>query len=559
MVKTHFLLVLCALVILSLSRTESTVAPEASQDTENQTTVTTMGTYIKFENYSSILLANSKLLNEEDSDSQFYERGEFSFDYIVKVNIGKDFFNLKLDLTSEIPFVSDISCKTCLMSKKYFADFSNSASKITEYDSLCSIYKDDHSSNGGFIENEECQFFHDNKELEIRYNGFLSKDKVFFSPEYTLGSQTVGRIVSQYKNFIFKGTNGFLGIGPSSYQSLFNPNTERVFSLCSNHEKEGGGYLVVGGVDNNMMKGEINWVPYSSYLHYNIPIQELSIGKVSISGNLEGIIDTKYEFIIVDNYVLNNIKREVKSVMCREDSAYVNVTQLCSLENNILDGNPLEISQISSDFLTEMPPFVINLKNLMVKFEISQYIVPCNEVASLKLDQVEHSKRMLYYCPIITSKFNALTNKVYLGSKFLKNYYVIIDKQKARIGFAQKAAQNCIPSGKISHINTISYLDSCIEYLAVSACLILFFCMVSECIDFYDIEDDGNTSMNTSEQSSQAGTFDQRQQAEELNMEEIKNNVEEAIQYTQNEDGTLRVINGISVLVQDIKNKEHVD
>lgn len=195
----------------------------------------------------------------------------------------------------------------------------------------------------------------------------------------------------------------------------------------------------------------------------------------------------------------------------------------------------------------------------MVQFKISEYIVPWNEVASLKLDEVEHSKRELYYCPIITSKFSTVTNKVYLGSKFLKNYYVIIDKQKARVGFAQKKAQSWTPSGKISHINTTSYLDSSIEYLAVSACLIFFFCMISECIDFYDVEDDGTTSMNTSEQSSQGGTLDQRQQAEEFNMEEIKNNVEEAIQYTQNEDGTLRVINGISVLVQDLKNKEHAD
>lgn len=248
------------------------------------------------------------------------------------------------------------------MSKRYFADFSNSASKISEYDSLWSIYKDEYSSDGGFIENEECQFFHDDTDLEIRYNGFLSKDKVFFSPEYTLGSQTVGRIVNQYKNFIFKGTNGFLGIGPSSYQSLFTPSTERVFSLWSNTEIEGGGYLIVGGIDTNMMKGEINWVPYSSYINYNIPIQDMTIGKVSISENLEGIIDTKYEFIIVDNYVLNNIKREVKSVMWRDDSAYVNITQLWSLENNILDGNPLKISQISPEFLTELPSFVINLK-----------------------------------------------------------------------------------------------------------------------------------------------------------------------------------------------------
>lgn len=282
---------------------------------DSHTMVTPMGSYVKFENYSSILLAQPKLLNEEDPDSQFYSRGEFSFDYIVRVGIGKEFYRLKLDLTSDIPFVTDISCKTCFVSNRYFADFSDSASKISEYDSICSVYEDEYSSNGGFIDNEECQFYHNHQELEIRFNGFLSKDKVSFSPEYPLEKQMVGRIFHQNKNFVYKGINGFLGLGPGSYQNLFIKGMETVYSLCSNSHVEGGGYLIAGGVDKSMMKGQVNWIPYSSYLHYDLPIQEIKVGKVSISGDLMGVIDTKYEFIIVDNHILQNIKREIKSVM----------------------------------------------------------------------------------------------------------------------------------------------------------------------------------------------------------------------------------------------------
>ena len=80
---------------------------------KNSTTIVTpSGTYVKFKSYSDILLAKSTLLNDFNPDEHFYERGEFSFDYVVSVTIGKESYALKLDLTSNIPYVVDIGCKT---------------------------------------------------------------------------------------------------------------------------------------------------------------------------------------------------------------------------------------------------------------------------------------------------------------------------------------------------------------------------------------------------------------------------------------------------------------
>jgi len=189
------------------------------------------------------------------------------------------------------------------------------------------------------------------------------------------------------------------------------------------------------------------------------------------------------------------------------------------------------------------------------------YIIPWDQLASLKLQTINNSDRSSFFCSSIISKYTTSTNKIYLGSKFLKNYIVIVDKQKARIGFAQKNSDICTPSGIIYLINTISYIDSAVEYLSVTMSLIVFFLMINECIDFYDVDDvrDENT-LNTSEQSSQEGTTDQKQQAQELSMEEVRNDVAEAIQYTQNEDGTMRVIDGVGGLIEEIKKeKEHFD
>lgn len=80
-------------------------------------------------------------------------------------------------------------------------------------------------------------------------------------------------------------------------------------------------------------------------------------------------------------------------------------------------------------------------------------------------------------------------------------------------------------------------------------------------MEFYDLgEKASRNQQTTSEQSSQAGTIDQRQQAEEPNIDEVRNDVAAAIQYTQNEDGTMRVINDVNGLIEEIKQqKEHYD
>lgn len=85
--------------------------------------------------------------------------------------------------------------------------------------------------------------------------------------------------------------------------------------------------------------------------------------------------------------------------------------------------------------------------------------------------------------------------------------------------------------------------------------------MLNGCMEFYDLgEKASRNQQTTSEQSSQAGTIDQRQQAEEPNIDEVRNDVAAAIQYTQNEDGTMRVINDVNGLIEEIKQqKEHYD
>jgi len=157
------------------------------------------------------------------------------------------------------------------------------------------------------------------------YTGFFSYDSVHYDPVHRLGSCLLGRIKYQNKNYVYQGINGILGLGPSSFDNAFSESflnkvikyegIHAVFSMCSDSETEGGGYLMLGGVDEAMYKGDILWFNYNTFRHYSIDIPVVKIGEVSIGFKLRAIVDTKFEFVIVDDILFNQIKREIISSM----------------------------------------------------------------------------------------------------------------------------------------------------------------------------------------------------------------------------------------------------
>jgi hypothetical protein len=178
------------------------------------------------------------------------------------------------------------------------------------------------------LNNEECQFFHNDINLDIKYNGFLSFDKIGYSETFKLKKQLIARITTQLKEFVYKGISGVLGLGPSSQNNIFTDGTEHVFSLCANSQIEGGGYLVIGGIDKSMFKGSIKWIQYHTYKYYSHAVKSLTFGNVEIGNDLEAIFDTKHEFIIVDSLIAQSIKSEIIKVLCRERTEYTDVKQL---------------------------------------------------------------------------------------------------------------------------------------------------------------------------------------------------------------------------------------
>jgi len=80
--------------------------------------------------------------------------------------------------------------------------------------------------------------------------------------------------------------------------------------------------LILGGVDKSMFAGDINWFKYTTYKFYSINIKYMSIGNVKISSKIKAVVDTKFEHILVDSFIIDQIKREIQSALCRNNSKY---------------------------------------------------------------------------------------------------------------------------------------------------------------------------------------------------------------------------------------------
>lgn len=188
--------------------------------------------------------------------------------------------------------------------------------------------------------------------------------------------------------------------------------------------------MVLGGVDESMYKGPINWFNYNSFRHYSISIKTLKIGENSIGSNLKAIIDTKFEFIHIDNILLSQLKSSLISLLCPSSTT---LPQICSLSAHILDGHPLLISQLPSNFT--FPPLTLSTSIFHTIF-LPNYIVPCNLLPTFTHKSIPKSQLKSYLCSMIRGADSG--DKLYLGSAVLKDYYVVIDTQRARVGLAEK-------------------------------------------------------------------------------------------------------------------------
>uniref|UniRef100_A0A8D0GRQ6 Peptidase A1 domain-containing protein n=1 Tax=Sphenodon punctatus TaxID=8508 RepID=A0A8D0GRQ6_SPHPU len=221
-------------------------------------------------------------------------------------------------------------------------------------------------------------------------------------------------------NFVYSQFDGILGLAfpaisagsaTTVVQGLIQENllTNQVFSfyLSGQEGTQGGGELVLGGVDANLYSGQIYWTPVTQAAYWQIGIEGFSIGGQSsgwCSQGCQGIVDTGTSLLTAPQEIFSQL---MQSIGAEEDQ---NGQYVASCSN--IESMPT-ISFVISGTSFPLPP--------------SAYVMENNSG----------------YCTIgIMPTYLPSQNGQplwILGDVFLRSYYSVYDVGNSQMGFATAA------------------------------------------------------------------------------------------------------------------------
>ncbi|DAA13809.1 pregnancy-associated glycoprotein 2-like [Bos indicus] len=243
--------------------------------------------------------------------------------------------------------------------------------------------------------------------------GFFGRDIVRIG-DLVIMNQTFALTYRQISKILpFVPFEGVLGLGyPSLATSRIIPVfdslmlqkviSEPVFAFYLNNKEKNGSVVMLGGVDHSYYKGELNWVPVSKSLYWQITVDRISVnGKViGCSSRCQAILDTGTAFVHGPTRLITNIQRLVRA------RPYHGCQYL-----------------ISCHVHTTIPPIIFTINGIDYPMHPEDYIVTST-------------------CNLCFSAFLGGTEKVtksetwILGDAFLRRYFSVFDRGNHRIGLA---------------------------------------------------------------------------------------------------------------------------
>lgn len=307
--------------------------------------------------------------------------------YYGPIHIGSNNqkFTVIFDTGSSNLWVPSSQCKTlsCLPHEKYHSDQSSTYKK-------------------------------DGRELEIQYgsgkiSGFLSNDQV------NLGGLTVkefvfGEVTHLTLNFGVAHFDGILGMAwsaisvdkiPTVFDQMISQGLvdDHSFSfyLTQKPSQETGSALVLGGVDSKYYTGDFTYHDLTEETYWKISLDEILIGKIPVSGRLNGIVDTGTSTLVGSLSVVAPILVDIGAV------------------------EEIDCSRIPS------------LPNLTVKIDGTSYVIPPQNY----ILQVTMFQQTQCVVGIMSLNFPPSFGKtMILGDIFIKTYYTHFDVANKKVGFA---------------------------------------------------------------------------------------------------------------------------
>jgi len=263
----------------------------------------------------------------------------------------------------------------------------------------------------------------------LQSNGTLYSDKVCISPD--LCTSSIFGLSADPPS-----SGGLIGFA-SDYNSC-NPTcvstpfenlvqaglTNNTFGLCLNATN--GGLLDIGEIVSTRYSGEISYVPMEVDRWYNLNILDIIIGNTSIGVNpiaykttndvIGSFVDSGTTLLICNSLIYSEIQSSF------QNEQFCHLPGLCG-EDSFFNNQCLEASKIGD--LSEYPDVTIAIAGY--NYNVSYFPIPATSYL-IELNG--------YICFGIEETTSV---GIVLGDVFMENYYIVFDRSKLQVGFANVA------------------------------------------------------------------------------------------------------------------------
>jgi len=254
--------------------------------------------------------------------------------------------------------------------------------------------------------------------------GFVSGDKVCVAGTACVKNQKFAEATKEPGlAFVAAKFDGILGMGFSTISINHLPTVfdtmvaqgvveDSVFSfwLNRNPDDSNGGQLVLGGVDDSLYTGEINYLPITREGYWQVKMDGMTVGgdsSMACVGGCQAVLDTGTSLIVGPKAQMEAINKAIGAKIIP------------------ITGQAI----IDCDKLSELPVISFNLGGKKYDLTGEEYV--------LKVSQAGQTECLSGFAPL-----NTPDGLIILGDVFLGKFYSIYDVGNSRAGLATAIASN---------------------------------------------------------------------------------------------------------------------
>jgi len=242
----------------------------------------------------------------------------------------------------------------------------------------------------------------------------------------------VGAIQSQTENFDTKKVvGGLMGLGGFDGEDVLATlanagKCDRIWGLCMHEGRISNGTMTVGGVDEQLADGPINYVPNTGFIYDTVDVSSMSVGGKMIAVNDGAILDSGTNILLLSPKVFSLMQ----SGMC-SDSSLAHCSDLWGTKCF-----PLSESQVD-----HYPTLQLQLNGVTLEMTSREYLFQNSPVATSSGQ----------YCLGIRNGGNT---GFIIGASTMRNYYVVIDRKNSRVGWGKVNKKTCGATGSPTPVPT---------------------------------------------------------------------------------------------------------